>query len=45
MLFFSMESMGQIMYQNVTNKNIGIGSYGRVGVDWSFENGGSIGRR
>ncbi len=22
-----------------------MGSYGRVGVDWSFENGGSIGRR
>ena len=44
-IFISTESMGQIMYQNVTNKNIGIGSYGRVGVDWSFENGGSIGRR
>ena len=35
----------QIMYQNVSNKNISMGSYGRVGVDWSFENGGSIGRR
>ncbi len=35
----------QIMYQNVTNKSISLGSYGRVGVDWSFENGGSIGRR
>ena len=33
------------MYQNVSNKNIAIGSYGRVGVDWSFEDGGSIGRR
>jgi len=35
----------QISYQNVTNKKVSIGSYGRVGVDWSFENGGSIGRR
>jgi len=33
------------MYQNVTNKMISFGSYGRVGVDWSYENGGSIGRR
>ena len=23
----------QIMYQNVSNKNISLGSYGRVGVD------------
>ena len=38
-------SYSQIMYQNVSNKNISLGSYGRVGVDWSFENGGSIGRR
>ncbi len=37
--------IAQIMYQNVSNKNISLGSYGRVGVDWSFENGGSIGRR
>lgn len=36
---------GQITYQNVTNKKVSIGSYGRVGVDWSFVNGGSIGRR
>lgn len=35
----------QISYQNVSNKNVSLGSYGRVGVDWSFENGGSIGRR
>ena len=35
----------QIMYQNVSNKNVAMGSYGRVGVDWSFEDGGSIGRR
>ena len=38
-------SFGQIMYQNVSNENVSLGSYGRVGVDWSFENGGSIGRR
>lgn len=35
----------QIMYQNVSNKNVALGSYGRVGVDWSYENGGAIGRR
>lgn len=40
-----LESNAQISYQNVTNKKVSIGSYGRVGVDWSFENGGSIGRR
>lgn len=48
-IFFSIfcfsASYGQIMYQNVSNKNVSLGSYGRVGVDWSFENGGSIGRR
>ena len=33
------------MYQNVSNKDKSLGSYGRVGVDWSFENGGSIGRK
>ena len=35
----------QIQYQISTNKKVSIGSYGRAGVDWSFENGGSIGRR
>ena len=35
----------QMMYQDVTNKNLGIGAYGRIGVDWNFENGGAIGRR
>jgi len=43
--FLCSTSKAQIMYQNVTNKAVSIGSYGRVGVDWSFENGGSIGRR
>lgn len=45
MLFTNKPVQGQIMYQNVSNKNVSLGSYGRVGVDWSFENGGSIGRR
>ena len=35
----------QIAYTPITNKKVSIGSYGRVGVDWSFVNGGSIGRR
>jgi maltoporin len=35
----------QIAYQHITNKNFSLGSYGRVGVDWSFVNAGSIGRR
>ena len=35
----------QISYQISTNKKVSIGSYGRAGVDWSFENEGSIGRR
>ncbi|MCD6544975.1 MAG: carbohydrate porin, partial [Flavobacteriaceae bacterium] len=43
-LFFSSIN-AQISYQNVSNKNVSLGSYGRVGVDWSFENKGSIGRR
>ncbi|MCA0933591.1 carbohydrate porin [Lutimonas saemankumensis] len=42
---FSFPSSAQIQYQISTNKNVSIGSYGRAGVDWSFENGGSIGRR
>ncbi len=33
------------MYQNVTNKNLSLGSYGRIGVDWSFAEGGAVGRR
>lgn len=35
----------QIMYQFAGDKSVGVGSYGRIGADWSFENGGSIGRR
>lgn len=35
----------QIAYQRPTYKNFYIGSYGRIGADWSFVNEGSIGRR
>jgi len=35
----------QINYEYSNNKNVALGSYGRVGVDWSFENGEAIGRR
>ena len=35
----------QIKYQPANENGFSLGSYGRVGVDWSFENGGSIGRR
>lgn len=35
----------QIAYQPVSNKNFSLGTYGRIGTDWSFVNGGSIGRR
>lgn len=38
-------SSAQIEYQYSNNKSLSIGSYGRIGVDWSFENSGSIGRR
>ena len=39
------QTFSQISYTPITNKKVSIGSYGRVGVDWSFVNGGSIGRR
>lgn len=39
------ESFSQIVYDSVSNKKVSIGSYGRIGVDWSYVNGGSIGRR
>lgn len=35
----------QIDYKYIDNKNLSLGSYGRIGVDWSFENNGSVGRR
>ncbi|WP_136481485.1 carbohydrate porin [Cognatitamlana onchidii] len=36
---------GQIAYDHISNKKVSVGSYGRVGVDWSFDNGRTIGRR
>lgn len=39
------DGLSQISYQQATYKNFYIGTYGRVGVDWSFVNEGSIGRR
>jgi len=44
-LFLINSAKSQIAYDQVSNKNVSIGSYGRVGVDWSFENGRTIGRR
>lgn len=44
-LFSIFPSQSQINYTPITNKKVSIGSYGRIGVDWSFVNGGSIGRR
>jgi maltoporin len=44
-LFSSILAVGQVNYQPEGDNGFSIGSYGRVGVDWSFENGGSIGRR
>ncbi|WP_194767449.1 carbohydrate porin [Tamlana sp. I1] len=44
-LFLNFQAFAQINYEFASNKNFSLGSYGRVGVDWSFENGGSIGRR
>lgn len=35
----------QIAYDQITNKAVSVGSYGRVGVDWSFDEGRTIGRR
>ncbi|MCU0362596.1 MAG: hypothetical protein MUE32_04505, partial [Bacteroidales bacterium] len=35
----------QMSYQYARNKSFSAGTYGRIGVDWSFENNGSIGRR
>lgn len=44
-VFSILPSHSQIAYTPVTNKKVSFGSYGRIGVDWSFVNGGSIGRR
>lgn len=43
--YYVNSSYSQIAYDHITNKNISFGSYGRVGVDWSFDDGRTIGRR
>lgn len=45
LLLITISSHSQIQYENISNKNLSLGSYGRVGVDWSFAEGASIGRR
>jgi len=45
LLLYAGFTSAQIKYQAPEQDGFSIGSYGRVGVDWSFENGGSIGRR
>ena len=45
LIVFQLCATSQISYTHVSNKNLSLGSYGRVGADWSFVNGGSIGRR
>jgi len=44
-MFFYINSSAQMAYEFPAKSAIGIGSYGRVGVDWSFVNDGSMGRR
>ncbi len=44
-LVFASQIFAQMDYQEPTNKMFSIGSYGRVGADWSFREGGAIGRR
>lgn len=44
-LLLSTALPGQIAYEFPGSKNVSVGSYGRIGIDWSFENNGSIGRR
>ncbi len=35
----------QIVYEEASYDKFFIGSYGRIGVDWNYENKGSVGRR
>tara|TARA_B100000809_G_scaffold35204_1_gene30951 strand:- start:11878 stop:13350 length:1473 start_codon:yes stop_codon:yes gene_type:complete len=44
-IFTATTSTSQIAYDHITNKAVSVGSYGRVGVDWSFDDGRTIGRR
>lgn len=39
------QAEAQMAYEFPNSKALTVGSYGRIGVDWSFENNGSIGRR
>jgi len=43
--FHALPGFSQISYEYPENKGFALGAYGRVGVDWSFENNGSVGRR
>ncbi len=45
LFFVTIGTIAQIDYTRISNKNFSFGSYGRIGVDWSHENSGSIGRR
>ena len=35
----------QMSYEYAKDRTLSVGTYGRIGVDWSFDNNGSIGRR
>ncbi|WP_435132425.1 carbohydrate porin [Formosa sp. A9] len=43
-LFFTEKAGAQINYEYAKNKSFYLGSYGRVGVGWSFDNGDAVGR-
>jgi len=45
LLFSSPLVFSQVKFQPKNENGFSFGSYGRVGVDWSYENNGSIGRR
>ena len=45
LFLYASPTEAQIAYDSIGNKNISFGSYGRVGVDWSFDSGRTIGRR
>ena len=42
---FALATFSQITYEFPENKRLAFGTYGRIGVDWSFENNSSVGRR
>jgi maltoporin len=43
--FLSVSLSAQMSYEYAKDKTVTVGTYGRIGVDWSFDNNGSIGRR